>query len=248
MIWNYCLVVDEINPYPECYESNPCLRRDKQRLDVALLRTHRMITAETRSILYGQNLFTVSSSQGNKMLLAQPAWGPRLLLTRLQLTFDFRDAFTGDQMEKFFQKIEKEQANDLLSGPMILRRKHNLHSYQTDSLLRLWKPKVDFIVELKLKQLVLDFKKCYCPTGCCRLVFQVARLLDRNRGLAYAKCDEVIKPKEVVLTGLRDDRETTLIDTALWTVEERWNDIRRQQEAERRLQGTVGGVPRHRRR
>ncbi|KAL9116400.1 MAG: hypothetical protein Q9187_007076 [Circinaria calcarea] len=204
MIWEYCLVVGEISPFPEVYQRNCDGHQIKRRPDVALLRTHTSITEETRQILYGQNLFVLSMRAGKWYSYPERS---DFLPQRVKLIFDFSDHSSYCHADAWAQK-----------------RGHKLRYFQASTRLVGWWDKLWLLRGERLAHLTLDFENCDCELGCCRQVDHAANWFDFCFNMLALGIDGMPEPREVVLTGLKDEGERAIMERSLWSGERnlRW--------------------------
>ena len=166
MIYEYCLVVEgEINPYPADYEIVKSRTMPPRKPDVALLQINHLIRAESEVVLYGKNLWRLSRTGSDT-----PMWdASRTLIRKLITSFDVRDL---DSTTLLFLNRFTRNFTDWDYGWEIVR--DDCHSTSCQYLIdELWRSKISIISGMTPTDLTFDFKNCYCPNGCCRLVCQL---------------------------------------------------------------------------
>ena len=199
MIYEYCLVVSEtIEPYKEyCPLSASDLAHRRTMPTAALLAVNRTIESEAAGILYGKNVWRITSkseflSGSNDGTL----WIRRAPLFRnVALDFD-RRGLDGPEWYEVVRSYENEE----IPPDELIRI---LHNTAKDVMEEEWQSRLDLILEmLNLVSIVLNVDRLYCPTGCCRRVMleSVLGLIKRQYGISpaeirgqYGDCYKVFK-------------------------------------------------------
>ena len=209
-IWEYCLVVGEINPYPAHYEARR-FGKSSRRPDTALLRVHPAITEETREILYGKNTFTMSYV--NKSVSRVFTAPTRHLIRHVKFDFTFRSIYDKVGLAEWgdYFKNNHNQADKATI-------RCELHILKLRALRERWYNVIWLLSSLDLTHLELDFESCYCSTGCCRLVTGRGQMLFQliNHHFLKAPGKAVKPPRNLKLTGLLDKAEEEYVVNRLW--------------------------------
>lgn len=169
IIFGYCLIIGEINPYPRNYDRQEPMRSLQRKPDIALLQVNKLIRAEAEIVLYGKNVWRLSWDEWNR-----PLWVvSEKLVRKLIISFDVRDLDTGEMLELIL--AARDPANDIQFETL----GDKCHEYGCDSLVNeKWAWKMAVASKMMLTDLTLDFTNCFCPSGCCRLIDQLDIFLE----------------------------------------------------------------------
>ena len=86
------------------------------------------------------------------------------------------------------------------------RRREEIHDRLKERLLGIWTDKCRILGQLRLKKLTVDFTRCKCPLGCCRMVENVLVWL-----VAFGTLHET---RKVIATGIVFEIEAKVIHEA----------------------------------
>lgn len=168
MIYEYCLVVQgDLNPYPTHYEQQDNMRPLPRKPDIALLQVNHLVRDEAQVVLYEQNMWRLSAGWLLAFTEKSQGWrgGTKNLIRRLVVSFDVRDLDSAELLKHALLArlgwAQQGSDNRMVMG-------HDLICARL--LAGPWWFKIDFLSQMKVTNVTLDFTNCYCPNGCCRLV------------------------------------------------------------------------------
>lgn len=171
-IYEYCLVVGEIDPFPTDHEWKAAATTSVDKPAVALLRAHPWIEAEARDILYGGNVWLMLSKP--QSLVEKFFWTcHRKDFRHVRVSFSQHDLITRDWVQENPCVMEETEGSRHA-------RTEQSHQVCSTRLIHEWTSKIGWLLypELpNLKRLDMDLHQCYCPIGCCRLVDRIISII-----------------------------------------------------------------------
>ena len=177
MVYEYCLLTSKtINPYPTKFERGVDLcftefTMNTEKPTIGLLGVNREVREATSRVFFGKSLLRLPWTSGHPSSLA--LWGKHNAHFR-HVMVDFESC-----------GVSNEARLHLLPHIQLI------HDRATQDLLDIWYNKFRLLKNMKLKSLVFDMTKCFCPNRCCRLVKNL--------------CETVLK-KHLLPRGLRSNR------------------------------------------
>ena len=167
-IYEYCLVVGEVDPFPTSHWWKPAGRTPVVRPAVTLLLVHPLIKAEARDILYG----------GNTWLMLNTPHGLKETSFWIGRGKQFRSVRTIFSQHDLIARDWIQEAPDRINGMESSRRARTeqLHNAYSKELYSDWQARIIWLMGslfANLVRLCMDFHQCYCPIGCCRAVDRI---------------------------------------------------------------------------
>lgn len=190
-------------------ENRPC---------AALLGVNSTIRDEAASILFGKNVWRLSSNkyvQEDRCRL----WETYAKYFRHVITkFDARDIDETQLLDISMSEMDRIDGD---TGHFDQAGTANIHQEQLSLLEDSFIKKRDVLQRMHLKSLSLDFSKLYCPIGCCRReALQSCLVFLGSTGPWYTREQERghdLKTKlktDVKILGIKDDKEKKLFREA----------------------------------
>ncbi|KAI4185612.1 MAG: hypothetical protein L6R41_004015 [Letrouitia leprolyta] len=180
-IYKFCnVIVDgEIVPYPTSasYDSVCVLGgyQVSRKLDVALLAVNKQLRDEVSPIIYGQNVWRMTSPTvaprspwtGHDVFRVQP-----LLFRYIVIDFDGEDVsreFKRQVIAQAWQKYGDMMDNAACKAAV----SRSVHHKSCRHLRALWAFQTRLIQDMDLKVLTCNLQQCFCPNGCCSLIRRI---------------------------------------------------------------------------
>ncbi|USW53678.1 hypothetical protein Slin15195_G069970 [Septoria linicola] len=190
------------------------LANDCETVTSALFQVNRQVSREAREIFFKKNMILLDADEATELFMlgihgairyttsiAQHAWA---FLTTASISFDIRSFQTEDGLSRVGGWLHST------TGPVPAGRHspgflaHLAHDYIYSS----WRGLLRRVLKFKsLRFLRLDVTYCYCSTGCCRTLKEVAENLD-------AYCSPRI-PEVIEIVGTKTLRERDMFIRAL---------------------------------
>lgn len=236
MIYRYCLVKNHtLIPYKEHYPlSKADLAFRKDLPAVALLQVCKTIEAEAAAVLYGQNVWRITSKVIYRVdpwyeELEDSVWVRRAIIFKhVVLVFDQQDVDREELYESttFFNRVHSDiEADGHIPGHG--DRLGFMHFRGEVITEDSWERKFNLAQEMKnLASIIFDFSRLFCSVGCCRrqpLLNLLGNLLDTFGG-AQKLVDTGLK---VQMKGIREEEWNEVLREIKWsqTVVERFTII-----------------------
>ena len=189
IIYSLVLFVGHVHPYNDSgarVTDGPC---------VALLQTCKRLRDEAKPFLH-RNIFRFTTTESLEAFLRpflRVDQEHRVPVERIELVFKW----TGFEPERSKEIVEESIERKIEDGargvaePNCLARHH--HQIEKEFLRRsVWKRLVDVVVNSTAPhELILDFRRCVCRDGCCRL--QVSAIRCFRAGFASGKAPPIVK-------------------------------------------------------
>ena len=222
-IYEYCLIVGEINPFPNGREWKSATNTPVVKPAVALLLVHPWIEAEAKDILYGGNTWLMLiQPDGFKEWSFWTCHGKQL--RRVRTVFSQHDLITRDWIQ------ETPNRSKGMAGSRRARTEQ-LHQACSMKLVIDWCVRLVWLMYSVLSDLEcldMELHQCYCPIGCCRLVDWIIRgmLILFVSQSAYpapesAKIFRTLNAIELKVTGFENEDEEERFKKAVAVIRRR---------------------------
>lgn len=179
MIYKFCLVVHgEIVPYKENYDRDTAQDYTGDKPMVALLAVDKAIRQEAASILYGKNLWRITSKADD---LAKPSY----TLISIALSGGCEPKTIWTVHARRFRRViiyaHRLDVNDLdldvlssiarsTAAMDLHQRMARAHKRNFNRMLGSWSTKFSLVLDMpKLISVTFNVDKLYCLNGCCRV-------------------------------------------------------------------------------
>lgn len=134
----------------------------------------RKVQAETEAIFYGFNHIVMPAGTWRYPCVSVDSAPP---LNSVSFAFDMRDCAGNPYTWRRDACAELPWMSDSLTETAA-ERLQAIHEKGRRALLELWEDRCHMIKHvMQLRYLQLDLEECFCPLGCCRLVYDVFDML-----------------------------------------------------------------------
>ena len=182
MIYRYCLVQNQtLIPYKEHYPlSKADLAFRKDLPTVALLQVCKKIETEAAAVLYGQNVWRITSKSCPGVISSagktrSSIWERRASMFRnVVIVFDQQDV-DRDELYKRTLELHKSYSDFEVNGHNLLqnltgfRRSSQMHTQGDLIMAQSWDRRFYLAYGMGYLTLItFDLSRLFCPMGCCR--------------------------------------------------------------------------------